>query len=161
MRTNMQVIAAVVLVGALAVACSSGKAGPAGGGAAGSGGSAVGGAAGSAGSSGSAGSAPTPGQDAGQCAKVAIADCASTAGCEPLYARRIYTNCLGARTEVGCGAPGCGSTITRATDPNGKDWRFSSTCIPAGWTNMTMQDVELPQCSDAGAGAGGSADAGP
>ena len=168
MRMNMQVVGVVVALG-LVGGCSSGKTrstGNAGSGgttgAAGSGGS--GGTAGAAGNASGGSAGTTPGQDAGQCASVAMADCAATAGCQVLSAQRIYNDCVGPRTDVGCGALGCGALMTRATDPNGNDWLFPSTCIPAGWKNATGAS-SLPECSDAGADSGGAgaggADAGP
>jgi hypothetical protein len=48
---------------------------------------------------------------------------------------------------------GCGDAFTRATDPGGKEWTFSSTCVPMGWTNVSGTNAYFPECSAAGAAA--------
>ncbi len=86
------------------------------------------------------------------CASLSVTACAATAGCQVIEGQPIdhQRACVKPRQAVGCQRPAfvlCGQAVTRATDPNGVEWSFSSTCIPTGWTNATGTDAYFPDCS--------------
>ena len=90
------------------------------------------------------------------CGLLSIPACAATAGCRVLEGQEIVSqrSCVLPRKAVGCQRAdvGCGDAFTRATDPGGKEWSFSSTCVPEGWTNVSGNNASFPECS-AGAAA--------
>jgi hypothetical protein len=88
---------------------------------------------------------------AADCSSLSVAACAATAGCGVVEAQEIRGACLLPKRAVGCLTIGmaCGELLTRAKDPGGKEWRFSTTCIPAGWTNAPG-NTSLPECSATG-----------
>jgi hypothetical protein len=92
------------------------------------------------------------------CAAVAPSACAATAGCEVVTARRVdaQQTCYGPMEPAACKViptepVGCGDTITLATDPQGQRWYFPSTCIPAGFTNISPSNPPHMLCADGGA----------
>lgn len=114
----------------------------------GSGGSGAAAATGGVVESGGSGGAP----DSTTCSMLTLDACASNANCQGLSGQPIMGDplCLGAFQVVACGTKlGCDPTPARATDPQGKDWVFPSSCIPAAWTSSTQSGTRFDSCAPA------------
>jgi len=108
---------------------------------------------------GTGGAAP----DSTACSAIAVANCAATMNCQVLSGQQISVDpaCVLSSTGVACGtALGCTSTATRATDPQGHDWVFPSTCLPAGWVNASTSGTRFDACAGNAGGSSGSGGAG-
>ncbi len=94
-----------------------------------------GGSAGRTASAGNAGSAGSGGAEPLDCSHLSVADCASSKECSVIKARRITTPPTPEDEAVGCGSAdsACSEVNITARDPQGQEWAFPTTCIPAGW----------------------------
>ncbi len=108
------------------------------------------------GGAGSAGAAGAPEFDSGlkhtDCSMLTVEQCAAGEDCEVLEAQLRSPQCENEFEAVGCSSisDGCGDALTRAQDPDGREWLFRTTCIPFGWT-------ELPSAADQPCGMAGAA----
>jgi hypothetical protein len=89
----------------------------------------------SAGHAGSAGSAGSGGAEPADCSQLSVAACANTEDCTVLKARLVSSPPTSADEAVGCQSAdtGCSEVNITARDPQGQEWAFPTTCIPAGW----------------------------
>jgi len=94
------------------------------------------------------------------CSSLSLTSCAHASGCRVLSALPLQPGppeCRGAAERaVGCtdADMGCNGTETIARDPQGNDWGFFDSCLPAGWEERTGGFSSTPIC------AGGSGDEG-
>ncbi len=93
--------------------------------------------------------------DSSTCSALTLDTCASNVNCQGLSGQPITGEplCLGAFQVIACGTKvGCDPSATRATDPQGHDWVFPSTCIPAGWMNSSQSGTRFDACMGGDAG---------
>ena len=110
------------------------------------------------GAAGSSGSAGAP--DSTACSALSVTSCANDTLCQVLSAQRVSVGagCVTASEPAACGTElGCEMTPSRATDPSGQDWVFPTTCVPAGWVNVSNTGTHFDPCPASGAGAAGGA----
>ena len=90
-----------------------------------------------------------PGPDVGttDCATVAPDVCAETAGCDPIFGFPAEQRCAegvdpGLSVARGCMAEGtgCDGAITCGQSPAGEHVFFTSSCIPAGWEEISTDE---------------------
>jgi hypothetical protein len=92
------------------------------------------GAAASAGKSDEGGSGGGSGAEFVDCTQLSPEACALSSGCVELMARLVSSPPGGADEPVGCVHDGgCSEVNITARDPQGREWAFPDTCIPAGW----------------------------
>jgi hypothetical protein len=117
---------AIFGVFALSVACGVSCSGSAGGGAGGNSG---------AGGTSGASEAGSGGGNTLDCSALSIAACASAEGCGVLRATLKSLPPHSADEAVGCAGSNqeCSEVNITARDPQGREWSFPDTCIPAGW----------------------------
>jgi hypothetical protein len=93
------------------------------------------------------------------CATLRLTACATASSCRVLSGQPVDEQraCLDAPLPVACVRADltCDDSITLATAPNGTTWSFSSSCIPAGWTDATGNDASRPPCPAGDGGADG------
>jgi hypothetical protein len=88
---------------------------------------------------GSTGTMDTMGGAAGDvdCPRLTVSECAAKKECAELEASLVSAAAAGAPGQeqpVGCVHAGaCEEINIRARDPQGREWAFPNTCIPAGW----------------------------
>jgi len=82
-----------------------------------------------AGSAGSGGAGPV------DCSQLSVTDCANTTDCTALKARLVSSPPTSNEEAVGCQSTntGCSQVNVTARDPQGQEWAFPTSCIPAGW----------------------------
>ncbi len=111
---------------------------------------------GAAGSAGAAGETSAPEFDSGlkdkDCTLLTVGQCAAGKNCGVIEAQLRSPTCENELEAVGCTSidQGCDDVLTRAQDPNGRQWLFRSGCIPRGWT-------PLPSAADEPCGMAGAA----
>lgn len=70
------------------------------------------------------------------CAELEASECAAHSNCAVISGLRYDADqqCQYGQAAAGCKEiGGCGDAETSASDLDGRTWRFSNTCIPAGW----------------------------
>lgn len=70
------------------------------------------------------------------CSSLGVATCLNALGCVVIKARRVSSPPTSPDEAVGCQDSShlCSEVNITARDPQGQEWAFPDTCIPAGWT---------------------------